>query len=414
MFKLHAQCKALKEASRKLASFSGQKKNHCLKTVQRALARHQPRILQANALDVKQAQEAGIAAGYIDRLLLTPKRFEGMLSSIEVVVNSADPVGVSHKTWTVGNGLKIQKVSVPMGVIAIVYESRPNVTLDAFALAFKAGSAILLRGSSSALASNKAIVSSIREGLKEAGVEEDMVCLVEDPSREAVNQLLNYTDCIDLVIPRGGAGLIQLVTQNSKIPFIETGLGNCHLYVDASADLDMALNILENAKLQRVSVCNACETLLVHEAVAEAFLKKVGAKLASRVELRACERARQHLEAQVATEADFHEEFGDAILAVKVVDTLEEAISHINHYGTRHSETIVTENYTRALAFSNAVDAACVYINASTRFTDGGEFGFGAEMGVSTQKMHVRGPVGLEALVTEKYVVFGSGQTRPD
>jgi len=414
MSDLHAKCKALKEASRKLASFSGQKKNHCLKTVQKKLAQNQSKILAANALDVKQAQEAGIAAGYIDRLLLTPKRFEGMLSSIDVVVNSANPVGVSRKAWTVGNGLKIQNVSVPLGVIAIVYESRPNVTLDAFALAFKAGSAIVLRGSSSALSSNKAIVSSICEGLAEAGVEENLVCLIEDPSRDVVGQLLNFKDCIDLVIPRGGAGLIQLVTQNSKIPVIETGLGNCHVYVDASAHLEMALNILENAKLRRVSICNACETLLVHEAVAEAFLKKMYAKLASRVEFRACERARQFMEAKEATEADFHEEFGDAILAVKVVDSLEEAIAHINHYGTNHSEAIVTENYTHALAFTNEVDAACVYVNASTQFTDGGEFGFGAEMGISTQKMHVRGPVGLEALVTEKYIVFGSGQTRPD
>ena len=414
MSDLHAKCKALKEASRKLASFSGQKKNHCLKTVQKKLAQNQSKILEANALDVKQAQEAGIAAGYIDRLLLTPKRFDGMLNSIDVVVNSTDPVGVSHKAWTVGNGLRIQKVSVPMGVIAIIYESRPNVTLDAFALAFKAGSAILLRGSSSALSSNKAIVSSICEGLKEAGVEEDIVCLIEEPSREVVSQLLNYKDCIDLVIPRGGAGLIQLVTQNSKIPVIETGLGNCHVYVDESAHLDMALHILENAKLRRVSICNACETLLVHAAVAETFLKKVHAKLASRVEFRACEKARQFMEAKAATEADFHEEFGDAILAVKVVSSLPEAIAHINHYGTQHSETIVTENYTHALAFTNEVDAACVYVNASTQFTDGGEFGFGAEMGISTQKMHVRGPVGLEALVSEKYIIFGSGQTRPD
>jgi len=414
MSDLYTKCKALKEASRKLASFSGQKKNHCLKVVQQKLALHQSKILKANALDVKQAQEAGTAAGYIDRLLLTPKRFEGMLSSIDVVINSTDPVGVSRKAWTTGNGLKIQKVSVPMGVIAIIYESRPNVTLDAFALAFKAGSAILLRGSSSALASNKAIVSSICEGLQEAGVLENLVCLIEDPSRDVIGQLLNYRDCIDLVIPRGGAGLIRLVTQNSKIPVIETGLGNCHLYVDESADLDMALGILENAKLQRVSVCNACETLLVHEAVAEAFLKKMHAKLALRVELRACEKARRHMEAKAATESDFQEEFGDVILAVKVVSTLQEAIAHINHYGTSHSETIVTENYTHALAFSNEIDAACVYVNASTRFTDGGEFGFGAEMGISTQKLHVRGPVGLEALVSEKYIVFGSGQTRPD
>jgi glutamate-5-semialdehyde dehydrogenase len=414
MSDLYAKCKALKEASKNLASFSGQKKNHCLKTVQKTLALHQSKILEANALDVKQAKASGTAAGYIDRLLLTPKRFEGMLNSIDVVVNSANPVGVSHKAWTVGNGLKIQKVSVPFGVIAIIYESRPNVTLDAFALAFKAGSGILLRGSSSALASNKAIVSSICEGLTEAGVLEDIVCLIEDPSRELVSQLLNYRDCIDLVIPRGGAGLIQLVAQNSKIPVIETGLGNCHLYVDASADLEMALNILENAKLQRVSVCNACETLLVHQAVAEAFLKKASAQLASRVEFRACEKARQYMAAKVAKESDFQEEFGDAIMAVKVVDTFEEAVNHINHYGTKHSETIVTEDYTRALAFSNEIDAACVYVNASTRFTDGGEFGFGAEMGISTQKMHVRGPVGLEALVSEKYVIFGNGQTRPD
>ncbi|MCL2011378.1 MAG: glutamate-5-semialdehyde dehydrogenase [Cystobacterineae bacterium] len=414
MSELYEKCKALKEASRKLASFSGQKKNDCLKKVQKKLALHQPKILQANALDLKQAEESKTAAGYIDRLKLTPKRFEAMLSSIDVVVNSTDPVGVSHKAWTLGNGLKIQKVSVPMGVIAIIYESRPNVTLDAFALAFKAGSGILLRGSTSALASNKAIVSAIGEGLSEAGVSEDIVCLIEEPSRELVGELLNYRELIDLVIPRGGASLIHFVTQNSKIPVIETGLGNCHLYVDESADLEMALNIFENAKLQRVSICNACETLLVHEAVAETFLKKVADKLALRVEMRACERARKHMEAKPATEADFKEEFGDAIVAIKVVSDVEEAIAHVNTYGTKHSETIVTENYTRALAFSNKVDAACVYINASTRFTDGGEFGFGAEMGISTQKMHVRGPIGLEALVTEKYIVFGSGQTRPD
>jgi glutamate-5-semialdehyde dehydrogenase len=264
------------------------------------------------------------------------------------------------------------------------------------------------------LASNKAIVSAIGEGLLEAGVSTDIVCLIEEPSRELVGQLLNYKDCIDLVIPRGGAGLIHFVTQNSKIPVIETGLGNCHLYVDESANLDMALHILENAKLQRVSVCNTCETLLVHQTVAEVFLKKVASKLALRVEMRACERARQYMQAKAATEADFQEEFGDAILAVKVVSSFEEAVAHVNKYGTSHSEAIVTENYSRALAFSNEVDAACVYVNASTRFTDGGVFGFGAEMGTSTQKMHVRGPIGLEALVSEKYIVFGSGQTRPD
>jgi glutamate-5-semialdehyde dehydrogenase len=414
MSDLYEKCKALKEASRKLASLSGEKKNHCLKTVQKQLARHQPKILEANALDVKQAQEAGTAAGYIDRLLLTPKRFEGMLSALDIVVNSADPVGVSHKAWTLGNGLKIQKVSVPLGVIAIIYESRPNVTLDAFALALKAGSGILLRGSSSALASNKAIVYAIQEGLEEAGISREVVCLVEETSRDAIGQLLTYKDCIDLVIPRGGGGLIQFVSQNAKIPVIETGLGNCHLYVDASADLEMALNILENAKLQRVSVCNTCETLLVHQSIAETFLKKMSSKLASKIEFRACERARQYIEAKPATDADYYEEFGAAILAIKVVSAFEEAVAHINKYGTKHSEAIITENYARALAFSNDIDAACIYINASTRFTDGGEFGFGAEMGVSTQKMHVRGPVGLEALVSEKYVIFGNGQTRPD
>ncbi|MCL2178771.1 MAG: glutamate-5-semialdehyde dehydrogenase [Proteobacteria bacterium] len=410
----YAKCKTLKEASRKLASFSGQKKNDCLKAVQKALALHQPYILKANAEDIKQAEAAGTASGYIDRLTLTPKRFEGMLSAIDVVLNSVDPIGISRSAWTLGNGLRIQKVSVPMGVIAIIYESRPNVTIDAFALAFKAGSGILLRGSTSALASNKAIVASICEGLEHAGVSSDVVCLIEEPSREVVGQLLRYRDCIDLVIPRGGGGLIQFVTQNSKIPVIETGLGNCHLYIDASANLEMALDILENAKLQRVSVCNACETLLVHEAVAEVFLKKMSARLASKVEFRACERTRLYIEAKPATESDFQEEFCDAILAVKVVSTFEEAVAHINQYGTMHSEAIVTEDYSRALAFTNDIDAACVYVNASTRFTDGGEFGFGAEMGVSTQKMHIRGPIGLEALVSEKYIIFGNGQTRPD
>ncbi|MCL2626747.1 MAG: glutamate-5-semialdehyde dehydrogenase [Cystobacterineae bacterium] len=414
MLDLYAKCKALKAASRKLAAFSGQQKNACLRAVQKTLALHQAKILQANAEDIRQAEAAGTAAGYIDRLRLTPKRFEGMLASMDVVVDSVDPVGVSQRAWTLGNGLKIQKVSVPMGVIAIIYESRPNVTIDAFALAFKAGNGILLRGSASALASNKAIVASICEGLEAAGVSSDVVCLIEEPSREVVGQLLGLRDCIDLVIPRGGGGLIQFVTQNAKIPVIETGLGNCHLYVDASANLEMALDILENAKLQRVSVCNSCETLLVHEAVAEVFLKNMSARMASKVELRACERSRQHIEAKPATEADFKEEFCDYILAVKVVSTFAEAVAHINQYGTMHSETIITEDYSKALAFTNEVDAACVYVNASTRFTDGEAFGFGAEMGVSTQKMHVRGPMGLEALVSTKYVIFGNGQTRPD
>jgi glutamate-5-semialdehyde dehydrogenase len=375
--------------------------------------------LEANARDVEQARKGGMKEALVDRLLLNDKRIDGIIEGIEVVIRQEDPIGKVQAGWTLPNGLQIEKVTVPLGVAAIIYESRPNVTVDCAALAYKAGCSILLRGSSSALQSNIALVRAIKVGLAEGGGVADAVALAESGNRDEIDVILKARGFIDAVLPRGGGELIRHVVENARVPVIETGEGNCHIYVEPSADIDNAVEIIANAKLQRPGVCNAMETLLVHKDALASLMPKVAAKLAGKCELR-CDSASKAaigapptaLVLKDATEQDWATEFLDYILAVKVVSSCDEAIAHINRYGTKHSEAILTNDLRAAEEFRAKVDAACVYVNASTRFTDGGEFGFGAELGISTQKFHVRGPMGLEALTTIKYLVTGTGQSR--
>lgn len=406
------KAKRLKEQSAHLASLDTKYKNAALLQVGESIIENIQFILQQNAKDVEAARESGMKESLVDRLLLTEDRVKDMVEGLRKIVDLKDPVWRSKEVWTLDNGLTISKMTVPIGVIGMIYESRPNVTVDAFGLAFKSGNCMLLRGSSTALHSNKALVQAIHEGLEKAGISRNVVALVEDPNRETVKDMLTLNGYMDLIIPRGGAGLIQFVTQNATVPTIETGVGNCHIYIDDSAKLDDALKIVENAKVQRPGVCNAAETILVHREVAAEFLPALYDQISSKVEFRGCEKTREIIHASEAVEQDWEEEFLDYILAVKVVDSIEEAIEHIGRYGTKHSEAIVTENYTKANQFLRLVDAAAVYVNASTRFTDGSQFGFGAEIGISTQKMHARGPMGLDELVTIKYTILGKGQIR--
>jgi glutamate-5-semialdehyde dehydrogenase len=351
----------------------------------------------------------------MDRLLLDEKRVDGIAASVREVVSLPDPIGVFDRMSTRPNGLVIGRKKVPLGVIAIIYESRPNVTVDAAVLCLKAGNAVILRGGKEAFHSNNALTEIMRDAIKSSGLPEDAVALVQDTARESVTELLQLTDFVDLVIPRGGAGLIQHVVQNAKVPVVETGVGNCHVYVESTADLNMGAEIIFNAKTSRPSVCNAAETLLVDRRIAKEFLPMAKALLDRKnTQLRGCPETVAILGGGVAPAADedYWTEYGDYILAVKVVAGLDEAIAHVNKYGTKHSEAIVTSDYTASQRFLDEVDAAAVYVNASTRFTDGGEFGLGAEIGISTQKMHARGPMGLEQLTSMKYVIYGSGQTR--
>lgn len=406
------KCKALKSASEALASANTKIKNDGLLLAAKAIDDHRKDILLANEKDVEHARKEGMKESLVDRLALNEARIDDIIEGIEGVVKLKDPVWKSSEVWTLENGLTISKMACPMGVIGIIYESRPNVTADAFALALKSGNAILLRGSSSAIHSNVAIVSAIKEGLRKSEISEDVIQLLEDVSRETVNEMLRLNEYIDLIIPRGGKGLIQSVVKNATVPTIETGLGNCHIFIDESGKLEDGVRIVENAKLQKPGACNACETVLVHEKAAGEFLPMLYDALKDRVELRGCEKTRSIIDVKEATEEDWGEEYLDYILALKVVSGLDEAIAHIGKYGTKHSECIVTENYTNANRFLRKVDAAAVYVNASTRFTDGGMFGFGCEMGISTQKMHARGPMGLSELVTVKYTILGEGQIR--
>ncbi len=380
-----------------------------------ALFKHQATILGANAEDVLAERAKGTSESLIDRLTLTGKRLQEIADAVRQVVTLPDPLDRTLDEWTLPNGIKVKKKSVPFGVIGVVYESRPNVTVDAAVLALKAGSAAVLRGSANALRSNRALVAAMRGALEGAGLSEDAVQLIDSPDRGLVTELLSARGKVDLVIPRGGAALINHVVETAKVPVIETGTGNCHVFVDASADLAMAEQIVLNAKVQRPGVCNAAETLLVHEAVAEAFLPKVlGALREAGVRLKGCERTRRLFpDVEPATEADWETEYLDLELAVRVVGSLDEAIAHITRYGTQHSEAIVTGSEGNAARFQAEVDAAAVFVNASTRFTDGFEFGFGAEIGISTQKLHARGPVGLTELTTYKYLLTGQGQVRP-
>ena len=404
-----------KEVSRVLNNLGSTPKNEGLKAVAQALLDGKDKILEANQKDVQAALAKGMNPGLVDRLSLNDARIQAMAEGLLQVASLDDPVGEVISMKPRPNGLLIGQKRVPLGVIGMIYEARPNVTADAFGLCFKSGNAVILKGGSDALESNKAIVAQIRKGLKSAGLPEDAVQLIESTDREVTRQFMRLNDYLDVLIPRGSAGLIRSVVENSTVPVIETGTGNCHIFVDESADLDMALNIIFNAKTQRIGVCNACESLVVHRAVAEEFLPLLKARLDEKqVEIRADQEACALVEGFVpAAEEDWGREYLDYILSLKLVDSIDEAIAHINRYNTKHSEAIITSDYANAQRFLNEIDAAAVYVNASTRFTDGFEFGFGAEIGISTQKLHARGPMGLKELTTTKYIIYGNGQVRP-
>ena len=411
--------KTVKAAAPALAEATTAQKNQALLAMAAALEASCDEILEANRRDVAAAQ-GHIAPVMIDRLALSRQRVLDMAEGVRQVAALPDPVGRVRRQVVRPNGMTIDQVGVAMGVVAIIYESRPNVTSDAAALALKAGSACVLRGGKEAFASSKAIVSAMQAGLETAGLPAELIGLVEDTTRNSATELMQAVGYVDLLIPRGGAGLIRAVTENAKVPCIQTGTGICHVYVDKAADLDMALRIVENAKTSRPSVCNAEEVLLVHEAVAAEFLPRLKTRLVDDraadgkvpVELRLCPKAAEIIPGEIAGAQDFDTEFLDYILAVKVVDSLDEAIAHIAKHSTGHSEAIVTADQEAAARFTRLVDSAAVYVNCSTRFTDGGEFGLGCEMGISTQKLHARGPMGLEELCTYKYVIHGNGQVR--
>lgn len=404
-----------KEASRSVQFLGQEEKNEGLKAVARELRQQMGYLLVENDKDVKNARAAGMKPALIDRLLLTSQRIQSMAEGLEQIAMLEDPVGKMECVKVRPNGLQIGQRRVPLGVVGIIYESRPNVTADAFGLCFKTGNAAILRGGSDAINSNKAIVKVIRDGLAKEKLPSDAVLLLEDTDRAAVTEMMKMKEYIDVLIPRGGAGLIANVVENSTVPVIETGTGNCHIYVDESADIQMAVDIIENAKTQRLGVCNACESLVVHSRIAEKAVPPIYERLHQKqVEVRGDERAVSIQDGiSPASEEDWGTEYLDTVISLKTVDSIEEAIDHINRYNTGHSEAIITRDYDNALKFHNEIDAAAVYVNASTRFTDGHEFGFGAEIGISTQKLHARGPMGLEALTTVKYIIFGSGQTRP-
>lgn len=403
-----------KEASRTAVKLGTDDKNRGLLAVADELIDQKEMILEENAKDVEAAKAKGTKQSLIDRLALSEKRIEDMAVGLRQIAALDDPIGEVLYMKTRPNGLRIGQKRVPLGVVGIIYESRPNVTADAFGLCFKTGNAAILRGGSDAIHSNQAVVRAIKAGLRKAKLSQDLVLLVEDTSRDVVNEMMKLHGLIDVLIPRGGAGLIANVVENSTVPVIETGTGNCHVYVDASADIEMAANIIENAKTQRMGVCNACESLVIHSGIAQEALPRIVTKLKNHgVEIRGDERAQAISQEIVpATEEDWGTEYLDAIISVKIVDSIDEAIAHINKYNTGHSESIVTKDYENALKFQDEIDAAAVYVNASTRFTDGFEFGFGAEIGISTQKLHARGPMGLKALTTTKYIIFGNGQIR--
>ncbi len=408
-----------KKAKAVLPLLSSEDKNRALKAMAEALIKNTDEILKANALDVENAR-GSISDVMLDRLSLNADRIKGMADGILEVVSLPDPVGRVISEHNLQNGLNVKKVSVPLGVVAIIYESRPNVTSDAAALCLKSGNVCVLRGGKEAYRSSLAIVKAMREGLEAIGIEPDLVNILEDVTRAGANELMTAVGYVDLLIPRGGKGLIKACTENAKVPCIETGTGICHIYVDESADIEKALNIIENAKTQRPSVCNAEEVLLVNRAIAKEFLPKLKEKLIDKrgldgkapVELRLCQEAMGIIDGKAAGENDFDTEFLDYILAVKVVSDVNEAVNHIAEHSTHHSDAIITENTDNAAIFTACVDSAAVYVNASTRFTDGGQFGLGCEMGISTQKLHARGPMGLNELNAYKYIVTGNGQVR--
>lgn len=403
-----------KAASRILAN-AGEKKNDALRAIAQALLDNSDTIIAANKTDLEKGKENGLSASLLDRLMLDRKRIEGIAQGVLEVAALPDPVGTVISGSVRPNGLKISKVRVPMGVIGIIYESRPNVTVDAAVLCLKSGNAVILRGGKEAINSNMCLAEIMRGAVEQTGLDRNSVQLIEDTSRQSSTELMGLTKYLDVLIPRGGKGLIRAVVDNAKVPVIETGAGNCHVYVDEYADLDMAADIIFNAKTSRPSVCNAIETILVHKAVAEKALPLIKARLDEKnVELRGCERTRAILGDCVvpADESDWETEYLDYILAVKVVDSFDQAVEHIAKYSSGHSECIITGNYKNARLFTERVDAAAVYVNSSTRFTDGGMFGLGAEIGISTQKLHARGPMGLNELTSMKFIIEGDGQVR--
>ena len=415
MESLEQMGKKAKAAARVLATAASAEKDKALRAIAAALRENAPAILEANKADLAAGREAGLTESLLDRLALSEGRIEGMAAGVEEVALTADPIGKIDQGSVRPNGLQIYRVRVPLGVIGIIYEARPNVTADAAALCLKAGNAVILRGGKEAIRSNQAIANCMREAVEKAGLPADSIQLVEDTSRASSNALMRLNGYLDVLIPRGGAGLIRAVVENATVPVIETGTGNCHVFVDETADLDMAADIVFNAKTSRPSVCNAMETLLIHEKIAGKALPVIKNRLDEKnVELRGCARTREILGETVkpATEEDYATEFLDYILAVRVVKDLDEALAHIARYSSGHSECIVTESYENARRFEREVDAAAVYVNASTRFTDGGMFGYGAEIGISTQKLHARGPMGVEQLTSMKYVIHGDGQIR--
>lgn len=405
--------KNIKDASRKLSLASAKEKNKALALVSKSIDEMREYILSQNKIDIENAKKSGMKEGLIDRLTLNNARIDDMIEGIKTVIEFTDPIGKSNKLWTTPDGLQITKISVPIGVIAIIYEGRPNVTVDAFALALKSGNSIILRGSSSAIHSNTALENAIIKGLEKSSISKDIIHLVKDLDREIVKQILTANSIVDLAIPRGGADLINTVIKEASVPTLQTGEGNNHIYVDETANIDMAINIIKNAKMQRVGTCNALEKLLVNEKIADELLTKLYEQTKENLEFHTDEVSSKIIpNSKKLTDEELNAEYLDYILGVKIVKTLDEAIEHINTYGTMHSEAIITTNIENALKFQKSVDAAAVYVNASTRFTDGGQFGFGLEMGISTQKMHARGPVGLDELVTSKYLIIGTGQIR--
>ncbi len=408
------KCTLAKDASLKMSSVGTSVKDEALDRIAAALVEKADEIIAANKEDIENAVKNGIRTAMIDRLTLTRERIEGIAEGVRQIKALNDPIGEVTKMWTRPNGLTIGQKRVPMGVIAIIYEARPNVTVDAAALCLKTSNACILRGGSEAIRSNVAVMKIMQEAAYSAGIPEGMLNIIEDTSRETATELMKMNGYVDMLIPRGGKGLIKSVVENATVPVVETAAGNCHVYVDSEADTEMAVKIVLNAKVQRPSVCNAAETLLVDREIADTFIPRICSELSAKnVELRGDETTISlYRDAKKATDEDYYTEYNDYIMAVKVVDGIEEAIAHINKYNTKHSEAIVTDSYEKAQKFLNEVDAAAVYVNASTRFTDGFEFGFGAEIGISTQKMHVRGPMGLESLTSMKYVIYGNGQIR--
>lgn len=406
--------KKAKEASYELANLNTEEKNKILLNIKNTLNKRRNEIIKANKIDIENGKKAGLSEGLLDRLLLNDDRVDGMLDSIDTVIGLDDPIGEVSDMKKMPNGLEIGKRRVAIGVIAIIYEARPNVTLDCSILCLKSSNSLILRGGKEAINSNMAIVKIIRDAIEELNYDKNIVQLIEDTTRESSNELMKLNKYVDMLIPRGSANLINHVVKNSTVPVLQTGNGNCHIFVDDTADIDMAIAIIENAKTQRIGVCNAMESLLVSEKVDKEFFKKLNDIIEKyNITVYGCEKSKQYLpNIKDATENEYAMEYLDYAFSMKIVKDIDEAISHIRKYSTKHSEAIITNDYNNSMKFLNLVDSSCVYVNASTRFTDGGEFGFGAEMGISTQKLHARGPVGLKELTSEKYVILGNGQIR--